>query len=191
MAGQPMRALLLMFVLLALAGCQRRVPPPTVESVQVQDGPDQETWDPKLFLSDEGRPRLHLRAEHMAYYDRGDSTYMVLSGLTAGARVHADIFDADGDSAAVVLADRVVFYDRERRLEARGNVIVTAREGRRVESEQLEWSEFERKVTTDGFARITQPDRRLQGYGLVADEDITNVRISNLTGVVMIEDDDS
>ena len=186
-----MRIAAILLLVATLSGCQRRVPAPTVEGVQVQDGPDQETWDPKLFLSDQGKPRLHLRAEHMAYFDRGDSTYMLLSGLTPGARVHADIFDSQGDSAAVVMADRVVFFDRERRLEARGNVIVTAREGRRVESEQLEWSEFERKVTTEGFARITQPDRRLQGYGLVADEDITNVSISNLTGVVMIEDEDS
>ena len=180
----------LLFMALLWAGCERRVPTPTVEEIRTVDGPDQETWSPELFLSEEGRPRVHLRGAYMAYYDRPDSSYMVLSGLEPGDRVRVDIFDAVGDSAAVVLADQVTFYDRERRMIARGNVIAEAREQRRIESEQLRWSEFERSITTPGFARIYMPDRELEGYGLVADEDITNVRLSNVTGIVMIEEDE-
>lgn len=183
-----MRIVLLALVL--LAGCERRVPVPTVDAVSTEDGPDQESWDPKLFLSEEGRPRVHLRASYMAYYDRGDSTYMVLSGLDDNARVRVDIFDARGDSAAVVTADRVTFFDRERRMVAQGNVIAVAREGRRIQSEQLRWSEFDRTITTPGFARIDMPDRELEGYGLVADENITNVRLSNVTGIVLIDEDE-
>ena len=179
-------------IILAIAlldGCTRSVPPPTVESVQVVDGPDQETWDPRLTLSEDGRPRLSLRAPYMAYYDRGDSTYMVLSGLDDSSRVYAEIFDADGITAAQVEADRIIFHDRERRMEARGNVIATAKEGRTVESEQLEWSEFQKTVSTNGFARITMPDRKLRGFGLMADEELLDVSLSNVTGVVLIEED--
>jgi LPS export ABC transporter protein LptC len=170
------------------AGCERQVPVPTIETVRTQDGPDQETWEPELFLSEEGRPRLHLRAPYMAYFDRADSTHMVLSSLNDTTRVHAYIFDSQGDSSATVLADRILFYDRERRMVARGNVIVTAREGRRIESEHLEWSEFQKTIHTPGFARITMPDRDLQGYGLNADEELSNVRLSNVTGIVLIDD---
>ncbi len=182
------RALLVLPLVWLILGCERLVPVPTVESVEAQDGPDQETWTPRLFLSEEGRPRLHLQAPYMAYYDRGDSTYMVLSSLNDSSRVHAFIFDSLGDSSATVLADRILFYDRERRMVATGNVIVVAREGRRIESEQLEWSEFQRTIHTPGFARITMPDRNIQGYGLDADEELNNVSLSNVTGVVMIED---
>jgi lipopolysaccharide export system protein LptC len=183
-------SMLVWLPILFLVGCERQVPKPTVLSVQTEDGPDQESWDPIMLISEEGRPRLHLRASYMAYFDQGDSTYMVLSGLETGARVHVDIFDSAGDSAAVVLADRVIYFDRKRRLQARGNVIVTAREGRRVESEQLDWSEFERLVTTPGFARIHMPDRQMQGYGLRADEDLTNLSLNNVTGTVLIDEDD-
>ncbi|MBO6575234.1 MAG: LPS export ABC transporter periplasmic protein LptC [Rhodothermales bacterium] len=186
-----LRAFCFLLAATLVGACERQVPAPTVESVvQTEDGPDQETWDPTLFLSEEGLPRVHLRASYMAYYDRGDSTYMVLSGLDDAARVRVDIFDAAGDSAAVVHADEVTFFDRERRMEARGNVIAIAREGRRIESEQLRWSEFERVITTPGFARIDMPDQQLEGYGLVADEDITNVRLRNVTGIVLIDEDE-
>ena len=183
------RALLVLAIVL-LSGCTRQVPPPSIDLVQTQDGPDQETWNPKYFISEDGRPRVHIRASYMAYFDRADSTYMVLSGLDDGARVIVDIFDARGDSAAVLTADRVTFFDRERRMVARGNVVALAREGRRVESEQLEWSEFERSVSTPGFARIDMPDRQLEGYGLQADEDLTNVQLTNVTGTVLVDDDE-
>ncbi|NNE69149.1 MAG: LPS export ABC transporter periplasmic protein LptC [Rhodothermales bacterium] len=185
-----MRFGLVLFLGLWIAGCSRQVPPPSVDVVQTQDGPDQESWNPTYFISENGLPRVHIRASYMAYFDRADSTYMVLSGLEDGARVLVDIFDAQGDSAAVLQADEVTFFDRERRMVARGNVVAQAREGRRVQSEQLEWSEFEKTVTTDGFARIDMPDRQLEGYGLQADEDLTNVRLTNVTGTVLIDEDD-
>lgn len=186
-----MRALLgCLAAAFVFVGCTRQVPPPSVNVVQTQDGPDQESWNPTYFISEAGKPRVHIRASYMAYYDRVDSTYMVLSGLNDGARVTVDIFDARGDSAAVLTADEVTFFDRERRMVARGNVIAVAREGRRVESEQLEWSEFEKTVTTAGFARIDMPDRQLEGYGLLADEDLTNVRLTNVTGTVLVDEDE-
>ncbi|MFT4604454.1 MAG: LPS export ABC transporter protein LptC [Rhodothermales bacterium] len=190
MRGSAMMAPRLLLLAGLVSGCTRYVPPPSIDVVQTQDGPDQETWNPTYFISEDGKPRVHIRASYMAYYDRADSTYMVLSGLDDGARVIVDIFDARGDSAAVLQADRVIFYDRERRMVARGNVVAVAREGRRVESEQLEWSEFERSVSTPGFARIEMPDRQLEGYGLEADEDLTNLKLTNVTGTVLVDDDE-
>jgi hypothetical protein len=162
-----------------------------MDEVLAETGPDQETWQPSLFITEKGLPRLHVRAAYMATYEDADSTYMLLSGLEDGSdnRVDAVIFDTAGDTSAVVTADRLYYYDQELQLEARGKVRVRTATGRFLESEHLVWSEAERVVRTPGFARIEMPDRILSGYGLRADEDLENVRLADVTGTVILTDE--
>jgi hypothetical protein len=190
-AARSQIVVLACLLLLGATGCARRAEPVTVEEVLAGQGPAQETWEPALFISEEGEPRLHVRAPYMATYETPDSTYMLLTGLEDGgpSRVEAVIFDTAGDTSAVVLADRLYYYDQNLTLEARGGVRVRTANGRRLESEHLLWSESDRQVRTPGFARIEMPDRILQGYGLVADEDLGNVRLADVTGTVILSDE--
>lgn len=117
-------------VLLAGAGCERRAyaDPETAEAEA--NRPDQETWGAVLHVSNDGRPSLYLAAPYMARYDRPDSpdsSFVRLGpapGDTAAARVAVRIYDDEGALQATVAADRLVYREAERRLEAAGNVAV-------------------------------------------------------------------
>lgn len=174
----------LLVVLLGAPGCRERESPVSVASLLEEEGPDQESWNPELFISEDGLPRIHMRARYMARYDRPDSTYMILSGTEDGVdRVHVDLFDAEGDSSAVVISDRLTYYNREKRFVARGNVVVTTQDSSRLESEHLAWSESDHMVRTPGFVRYITTNQVVTGYKLEANEDLTEVKISGGTAI--------
>ena len=105
-------------------------------------------------------------------------------------RVTAYLFDTEGDSSATLTADRVLYFDREKRFEAEGRVVVITIEDKRLESERLVWLEDERKVRTESFVSIVSPTEQVQGYGLVADEDLKNYQIGRFSAQMTVDEED-
>lgn len=169
-----------------------------MEDVRAEQGPDQESWGVHFYVTDvpdtseESRRRLEMVADYLAKYEREDSTYQLLQGLpdSLNRRVTAYLFDARGDSSATLTADRVRYFDQEKRFEAEGNVIVVTKDGKRLESEHLTWLEEEQKVRTPGFVRIIKPKEQVQGYGLVADEDLSSYQLGRITAQVAVEEEE-
>ncbi len=180
------------------AGCQRRADESiSMDTVRAEGQADQESWGAHFYISqvptdsDESLPRLEMMADYLAEYEREDSTYMRLRGhpdsLDRPVKVY--LFDAAGDSSATLTANEVLYFEKEDRFEARGNVVVVTQDGKRLEGEHLVWNEDERKVRTPGFVRIIRPNERVQGYGLVADEDLETYQLERVTAQVTLEDD--
>lgn len=144
--------------------------------------PEQVSWDPVFTLMEDGDQRAILRAPRMEQYETEDSTYALLDG-TPG-RVHAQVFDAAGDSSATITANRVLYFDRQGRFEAFDSVVVVTPEGKRLTTEHLTWSQGDRSLRTRRFVRIVTPSEVVQGNGLVADEDLDTYRIGRFTARV-------
>ena len=162
----------------------------TVQSRIDEEGPTSESWSPIMHISEDGKPRLRLEAGYMARYETSDSTYLVMSALNEESpRVRVDIFNTDGDSSAVVLSDRIMYFEKERRFVAEGDVVVQSHEDRWIFSEHLAWTERTARVNTPGYATIQTPTQRMSGYGLDADEDLQDFSMQRASGVVLIEDE--
>lgn len=173
-----------------LAGCQMHDSGVTVQSLITDEGPTSESWNPEMFIWENGLPRLRMRAGYMARFETADSIYQVLSALDeSGDRVRVDIFDANGDSSAVVFADRIIYFERERRFVAEGDVVVQAKEDRWLYAEHLTWSERTSRVRTPGFASIKTPTQTLNGFGLDADEDLKDFSLARVSGKAVVEDE--
>ena len=179
-------------------GCQRRSGDDlSMDLVRAENAPDQESWGATFYVTevpnDEtgSRTRLKMVADYLARYEREDSTYMLLRSHpdSLARRVTVFFYDDAGDSSATLTADRVFYFDKERRFEARGDVLVITHDDRRLETEQLLWYEDERTVRTPAFVRITQPREQVQGYGLEADETLERYQLGRVTAQVQIEDD--
>lgn len=160
----------------------------TVASLQSSEDADQESWGVLLRITEDGKPRLVLTAGHVLKYERPDSTFMLLQSTDADSfRVRVDIFNADGDSSAVIFADRIYYYEQENRFVAQGEVIVTALAGRSIESEHLIWTEDDRKIRTPGFATIVSPGQTISGYSLEANEDLSEATLARVSGTFISE----
>lgn len=174
----------------AVAACTRQAPTPVAADVaEAVVKPDLETWNVRFALSEGGRPRARFEAPYMARYVTEDSLYAVLESAPDSAEgfVTAHLYDAEGAPSATVTARRIVYYERERRFEARGAVRVETGE-RRLEGEHLVWYDDAREVRTRGFVRVTTPDEQIQGYDLVADENLENYRLARVTGQVTLRE---
>lgn len=181
------RYLVLAAVLLVGTGCERRAGRGALTAADDPNAPEQETWGAHYYVSEEGRPHLEMFAPYMAQYSRPDSAWLWLTGVPGppdSSRVRVQLYDASGQVTTTLTADEVLYFDRERRFQARGGVLVVTRTGRRLESEDLHWREDTRQVRTQGFAHITTPQEELQGYDLVADENLTSYQLSRVTGIV-------
>ncbi len=143
------------------------------------EGPDRESWEVEMVishvprLSTESLKRLSITAPHVKHYDTADPAYQILGG----GEVRFVLFDLEGDTAAVVTAASATYYDHEQRFRASGNVEVKTSSNTLLGTETLSWSEREAKLTTDAFVRITTPREEIEGFGMIADEDMSSYQI--------------
>jgi len=126
----------------------------------------------------------------MQQHRADDSTYSVWRSLEDSMRVRSYIFE-DGDSSATITADSVVFFNKEGRFEAYGDVVVVTQENRQLESEHLTWLQSDRTIRTRRFVHITTPSEDVRGNGLVADEDLETYQIGEFTAEVEVEEETS
>jgi LPS export ABC transporter protein LptC len=175
-----------------LAGCEYRSRSGAAAPTDSARGqrPSQSTWDARFTVSEKGRRRAIIRAARMDQYSRDDSSYSVWRTLSDTGRVRSYIFE-EGDSSATITADSVVYYTQEGEFDAFGDVVVRTTEGRRLESEQLTWNQFDRKIRTRRFVHSTTPTEVVRGNGLVADEDLESYQIGEFTAEVEVEEDGS
>lgn len=172
-----------------ISGCTRHETAVTVDSALAQDGPDQESWSPDLWVSEMGIPRVHMLADRMARYETPDSTWMVLTAAPDSARrVEVTLYDDAGNPSAVVHADEVTWFESEKRFTARGDVQVQTTEDKQLWSEHLDWNELTQRVSTPGFSTIRTPSQTIRGWGLDADENLDDLHISRVSGTVIPED---
>jgi LPS export ABC transporter protein LptC len=141
-------------------------------------------------LNEDGRRRAIIQASQMQQHRADDSTYSVWRSLEDSMRVRSYIFE-DGDSSATITADSVVFFNKEGRFEAYGDVVVVTQENRQLESEHLTWLQSDRTIRTRRFVHITTPSEDVRGNGLVADEDLETYQIGEFTAEVEVEEETS
>ena len=178
-------------VILLFSGCSEPdIASPSLNDLREEQLPDQESWFAQFDVMDGEQPRLRIYADYLAKYVTDDSTYMILKGHpdSLNSRVLAYLFDEVGDSSATILADEMIYYEKDRRIESKGNVIVNTKDEKRLETEFLIWHEIDRRVKTSGFVHITTPRENIQGYNLDADEDLENYEIARVTGQTIVDD---
>lgn len=177
-----------LFVIAAFCavGCAPQGRTVSVDAVLSEGDPDQEAWGTILQIMENGVPRLSLSADYMARFETPDSTYMVLSRMDSSSRrVEVQIHDETGGDRARVRANQVVYVETQRRFNATGRVVAVTGDGRQVQSEHLSWTEASGRVSTPGFATITTPSQIMSGWGLDADEALTDMRLSRVSGSVL------
>lgn len=188
-AGQVGWLLAVGVVLVVGMGCEHREASDSQSSPDTTRGPTPThvSWGAEFSMIEDGRRRAVISADRMERYVTEDSTYSVWRTLNDSGRVRTYLFDEKGDSSATVTADSVLFFTREGRFEAFGNVVVVTQTDKRLESEHLTWHQPDRTIRTQRFVHITTPTEVVQGNGLVADEDLETYQIGRFSAEVEVE----
>ncbi|NNF57466.1 MAG: hypothetical protein HKN04_04425 [Rhodothermaceae bacterium] len=158
-----------------LMGCTRPSGEAILSEAELEELPDQESWDAVLRFSEDGRPRLILAAPYAAHFTQGDSSVTRLGPdpeRRDSARVRIELFDA-GAPSAIIRADRVDYQDRTQQFVAAGAVDADLYQanGTRLTAGRLTYeSESGLFTAEETVIVVTQDGRRLESEQLVWDQ---------------------
>jgi hypothetical protein len=151
----------------------------------IVDSADQVIFGSRNLITDRGV----LRAEVLS-----DTSYFFGENTRLEMRiVHGVFFGATGARDAV-LTSRAGTYDmRVGMLEARGEVVITSVDGRRLETPFLRFDQRINQISSESTFVLTEPGRELHGVGFKSDPDMQNIHVTKVlsarTGAVPVPED--
>ena len=158
-----------------VAGCEEKVKPSVLTTVDSRTQPQQESWNSQIVISDSGVVRAVIHSGYFKVYEASRTTYLSDS-------VRVQFYDLDGSPTSLLTSREAAVDETTNDLEARGNVVVTSVNGTRLYTEELYWDQKRQLIHTPAFVRIISPEERLQGVGMESDQKLKNYRIFRVTG---------
>lgn len=142
----------------------------TIEGGSMLDSADQVAFNSRTVLTDAGLLRAEIFADTTLFLQQNTRILMRV--------VHGVFFSAQGSRDATVTADRASYDTRGSILEAYGNVIVTAVDGRMLKSPMLRFESSQNQILSDSAFVLTEPDgKELRGVGFRADPNLEVVTV--------------
>lgn len=139
----------------------------------------------ELKYSDSGQTRVLLKARVMYSYTGPEAKTVFPEGL--------EILFLDGrmQVRSSLQANYGINHPHQKLLVVKNNVVVINKEkNERLDTEELVWDQRKQLIYTDAHVKITTPDKIIFGKGLEADESFRKRTIKNVSGEVLVEEDE-
>jgi LPS export ABC transporter protein LptC len=102
--------------------------------------------------------------------------------------IYIEMYQVDGKLKSTLLADSAIYLPTEKMYRVMGNVVVENKiQGKKLESDLLNWNKETEEVFTDSKVRITADGQIITGKGLKAKQDFSEYEILDIEGTVPIE----
>lgn len=145
-------------------------------------GREERAKDVTIIYSSDGRVEAQLHAAEFVRLERARPPYTDAQG---GVRI--EIFDSSGGLKTTVTARYARWYETKGNVLLRDSVRVKNEKGEELQTNELVWSEVEKKFFTEKPVQINTLTQTLSGKGLEADQSFSNYRIMELTGAVRVD----
>ena len=164
--------MLLLFLVASGAQCPRKpasAVPTRAEAAILPDSAENVIYGGRVVLTDRGVSSGELLA---------DTVYVYEGGMRLELRqVHATFFTKQGQKDGVLTSRQGTYNQRLSRLEARGNVILLAEDGRRLDTEQLVYDQQRNQIFSDSAFVLNQPPRQISGIGFESDPQLSLFKV--------------
>jgi len=163
------KALLLAIAL--LCACKEEKGPPIAANKQtIADSADQVLYGQRMLITDRGLNRAEIHSDTAYFFDENTRTEMRV--------VDGKFFNSQGLLDAVLTSRTGLFNQRLNSLEARGDVVITTIDGRRLETPFVRYDQRLNLVSSDTTFKLTDPDGRvLRGIGFTTDPDLNDLKV--------------
>lgn len=145
--------------------------------------PSQTGKDITMLYSDSAVLKIKLQAGEMQIYEKDVKEKITI--LPKG--LFLTFYDAKGAITSTLKADYGVRYETSKRMEAKYNVEVVTSKGEKLNTEHLIWDEKTKKISSDQFVKITTAKEIIMGNGLIANEDLSQYEIKEMTGTIKVD----
>jgi LPS export ABC transporter protein LptC len=163
------KALLLAIAL--LCACKEEKGPPIAANKQtIADSADQVLFGQRMLITDRGLNRAEIHSDTAYFFDENTRTEMRI--------VDGKFFNSQGLLDAVLTSRTGLYNQRLNSLEARGDVVITTIDGRRLETPYVRYDQRVNLVSSDSIFTLTDPDgRKLHGIGFTTDPDLNDLKV--------------
>lgn len=143
-----------------------------------------------LSYTDSAKLEFRLSSPLVHHYDTDSSYFEFPKG------VHVISYSSSIDSLgnpemeSDMVSDYAIRFEKRRFMEARGNVVITNIEGRKLETDLLYWDEKNNRIFTEENVKISTPgdENIIYGTGFESDQYFSKYTIHNTTGKINVKD---
>ena len=146
--------------------------------------PVMDTRGVTTLISDSGVTRYRVNTEEWLIFDKKKPSYWAFE-----KGIYLEQFDSLFHVDASIKADTAYYYDRDRLWKLIGNVDIKRLKGDHVSTELLYRNEATKKVYTDKFVQMEQPDQVITGYGFESDDRFLKPVVHNIAGIFYVDQD--
>lgn len=140
------------------------------------------TQNVDLSYTDSARLKMHLTAPV------GEDYGGIVPKTVFPKGVFVEFYDDSGKVNSSLKADYAERTEQDGITLAKRNVVVVNIKGEQLNTEKLIWDQRKQKIYTDAFVKITTADQVLMGNGLESDATFTEYEIKDITGTIMLND---
>ena len=145
--------------------------------------PDVTILNVHVKQSEMGKPTLELTAPKMITFQAHDAYTEFPNGLKIV------FYDSLMQPKTELTANYGISWDGRRTMQARGNVVIrNFQKHEQLNTESLLYDRNTRKVSTNEFVKITQPDKIILGKGMESDELFDNWSIRDVSGTIYVDE---
>lgn len=165
-----MRKALLLAIALLCACKEEKGPPIAANKQTIADSADQVLFGQRMLITDRGLNRAEIHSDTAYFFDENTRTEMRI--------VDGKFFNSQGLLDAVLTSRTGLYNQRLNSLEARGDVVITTIDGRRLETPFVRYDQRVNLVSSDSIFTLTDPDgRKLRGIGFTTDPDLNDLKV--------------
>ncbi len=167
--------ILLLIALLSVFSCSTPQEEPSGAKAELEELPDQESWQSTIIITRDGRRLAEVWAGHIASYNEKNETILKDS-------IHIDFYNQEGEHNSVLTAKEGIVYNQTNNMVAMGNVVVVSDSEVVLETEELKWNNQKQKIISDVSVIFTTETEKLIGDSFISDPDLKNYEIKNARG---------
>ena len=135
----------------------------------------------ETLFTDSGQVRFMMKAPKLLQFENESGNYFEFP-----EGIELVKYDAGQNIISSITANYAKQFIKEKKWEAKNNVIATNAQGDTLKTEHLFWEEKEEKIYTEEFVKIIRPDQIITGIGFQSDQSLTNWKIKNPKGTIYV-----
>ncbi len=168
-------------LLVSLAACEND--PAAVAAMFPDVRPDAEVIrDFETIYSDSAQIKVRVTGPQML---RVQEESQFVQYFPAGA--HLEFYDDAGKISSTLESGYGIRYETDDRVLLRDSVVWQSVAGDRLDTEELHWVSYDRKIYSDRFVRLRQSDKEITGVGFESNEDFSRAKVIAIQGIVQVE----
>lgn len=175
------------FLALAFVGCQE-TDLKEVESLSNEEElPLVVMENAEIEFTDSARLQAVIAAglvENFTYYN--DENEVTNQKLVMSKGVNAKFYSKEGKVNSTMTSSNAVRYEKERRTEISGNVVVVNLQGDSLSTEYLLWDEGSETISSDKKVRVKKADEIIFAEGFTSDVNFQEYTFKKVTGTISL-----